>query len=221
VAAPVFVNSTSAENVGTNVALTAPAGLAAGDFQVAVIVIGTESESVPSPPSGWAAATSLQSAGGGDSFGAFVFTSTTDTGTATFVKSGTREGGGVRLAWSGHNGMDGTAASAETSGTSHAVPAATVTTADSLVIGGVVMDGGSAFTFTPPGGWTERFDGSVTASSPFELVTVAEVASAPGTVNGSFTSSGSDAAVTWSLVLAPAAGGGGDVPIVWNVVVGG
>jgi hypothetical protein len=208
---PSFVAASAVVGNGSTnqLVVPVPAGTSDGDLQIAVIGIGTSSESITGVPPGWTLAASA-SGTGSDSFRTVVYTSTTDTADATWTKSGTREAGGVRVTYSSHNGVSGTVAIAfnSASSTSQATPSVTQVTGG-LVVGGVHVDlGAGPPTFTPPAGWTERVDGSG-GTTPPQGLTVADVAAAPGSVSGTFTLSAADDAIAWAMVIAPPAGGGG------------
>lgn len=201
---PEFVGSTAITSGTTSsLATQPPTGVQAGDFQLVIIGIGTASESITGVPAGWTQVATLPN-DGGDSFSTHVFASTTDTGVATFTRDGARGAQVVRLAWRGQAGF-GTGHIQATSGTSHAIVTETTTTGNSWVIGVVHTDGTGGMSFTPPAGWTERYD-FVTSSEESQAITVADFEQAsPGPVAGSFTSSASDDANVFSIVLDAAA----------------
>lgn len=215
---------TAVANGGQNpdIAFAAPTGTAAGDHQGIVLAVATTGETVPAPTAGWLLRSSLNMTGGqtgGDTTQLLFYTAdpANDPAASTFTltKSGNRLWRGARFAYRGGPGWNVASLTLATSplGAAHAVPAQTVTVADSVVIGGVVLDPGSRTTATvePPAGWTELSDSTeAPAGGTAEALTVAVAAlvqPSPGVVNGSFTPSISDDAMVWSIIL-PAEGGG-------------
>lgn len=198
---PTCIGTQIGTKSGTDVTATPLTGVRAGDYQIVVISVGASGETITSVPAGW---TLLgQGAGSaGDTYQMLVYASTTDTGTANWVKSGTRETQVVRAAWRGVASA-GTPAGPVINGTTttHATPAVTPSQANSVVVGIATIDNPSTSSWTPPTGWTERFDNSTSLQS----ITIADVVvPSPTSTTGTFTSSLSDEALTFAIVLAPA-----------------
>ena len=208
---PTFVGSNFVDISSSGFTVPAVSGVQADDFQIIIVGVGTSSETVTTP-SGWTLAGSLTNSGGGDSFSMWVYVSTTVTGAQAFTKSGSRGSMAVRVAYRDHGDAQASSYSIVATGpsTSHAISARTVDANDSLVIGAVQTDSTVGMTFTPPSGWTERVDRFNTNED--QAIIVADIAAAAGTVNGTFTSSGSDHALTFAMVLAPG-GGPKNVPV--------
>jgi hypothetical protein len=214
---------TAVANGGQNtaVSLAAPSGTATGDHQGVVLHVATTGETMPAPAAGWLLRGSLSmtggQAGGTDTTQTLFYTAdpTADPAAAAFTltKPGSRLWRGCRFTFRGGPGWNLASLTIGTSplGTSHAVPAQTTTVADSVVIGGVALDPGTATTatVTEPAGWTELSDTTqATATGTLEALTVAVasiVKATPGAVTGSFTPSISDDAMVWSIVLPSAA----------------
>lgn len=163
--AATYVGSASGGAAATTLTAAAPTGVVSGDHQLAIVCLEITGETVTGVPAGWTLLMRVDnSLNTGDTMATAVYTSTTATGSSTWTKDGTRSGWVVRLAWRGGNGINATTDVGETraAATSVALPSITTVQPDSLVIGVIHVDDelGAASTFTPPAGWTERFDAS-------------------------------------------------------------
>jgi pectate lyase len=189
-APPTFVgvsDGSSGESAGVD--LTAPAGVQAGDFEIAVI-LSAGAETMTAVPAGWslmrqADVTSPTGDPGGPCTAWLYSRTAAGAGTsASWTKSGTRVWHGTRVAWRGHGSLGATAVTAETiSGTSHPTPPVTPVNPNNLVVGIVAADLLNATTgpFTPPAGWTERYDRTITNSTENESIAIADFTSGSGT----------------------------------------
>lgn len=211
--APARVGSVvSNSSQATTLALTAPTGTASGDHQLAVVAVGTGSETWSAAPSGWTLQWDSGSIGGADTYRVAIYSSDTDTGTATFGKSGTRLFHGARTSWRGGPGFDFTtdANNVTASGTSHAFPSQSVTVADSVVFGVSVIDTGppgGTNAWTKPAAWdTEELDVTAHGAQPEDISIgiFTEVSASTGTITGSATSSLTDVAAVYSVILTAA-----------------
>lgn len=212
--AAAFVASSSGTASATSVAVTAPAGLAGGDHQLVVLGVGTDAETLSAAPSGWTLLSNL--ANTTDTFRTALYYSDSDTGTATFGKSGSAQGYAVRLAWRGGPGWatGSVVANAGTSSTSTpSLQNVTTTSPDSLVIGVCHAETGAAnvATHTPPAGWTERFDDTASNGTRRQAVAVFEITKATvGTqTGGTVTVSRSDFVNVFGIAL----NGAGEVTV--------
>lgn len=220
---PVYVGANFVDGTTTSVAIPAPTGVASGNYQLAFICVATGGETISSVPSGWTLlAHANQAAGSSDSFQMFVYSSTTDTGTATWTKSGSRGFMGVRVAYSNTDGpQTSSAATAYQNVTTtdvQPVPQQVVSASGSLVVGAVHADSQGPFTFTPPTGWNERVDRSNTNEN--QSFSLADIASDAATVTGSFTSSGPDETLTFSVTLVGTAPSNVDATVNASVIAG-
>lgn len=209
-APPTFGAVTSSSGLATGAfSLAAPAGLAAGDFQIAVVMLGSDAVTIPTtPPAGW---TFLGEAvnTSANSYRFYAFSSTTATGPVSFTKSTNRAHLAVRAYWDNHGGMIPGSFSLSNltgGGGTAAIPAKTPADPDSLVIALAIQDRNdtaNGATATPPAGFTERFDQYVSAAEHL-IITLADrpTTSANQAISGSFTWSATAAsAMTASLVL--------------------
>jgi pectate lyase len=191
-AAPTFVGA-SAGNSGESSAIDipAPAGIQAGDFEIAVI-LSAGPETMTATPAGWSLlrqADVVSAAGDpGGPCTAWLYSRTVSGSgvSAAWTKSGTRVWHATRAAWRGLSSLGQVAVTAETSpGTSHLTPTVTPASANSVVVGVVAADLLNATTgpFTPPAGWTERYDRTVTVTTENESIAIADFT--PGGGGGS------------------------------------
>lgn len=211
--------ATEAFAQSSTVTAAAPSGVQAGDHQIVLVVLATSGETLAATPTGWLllATSTMSAVSPADTTRAYLFASdpSADPGAAVFSQaktSGTRLWSSIRWAYRGGAGPSGaTFANDTTSATTHAVPQQTTTVADSVVVGGVILDQSGALntfttTVTEPSGWTELAEMSnlVTAGTNEALTLgVAAVQQAtPGNVNGTFTAGTADDAMVWSLTLA-------------------
>jgi chondroitinase B-like protein len=181
-----FVGTGSAASgSSTTVAVPAPSGVGDGNFQLAVITC-TAKEAITGVPSGWELmdaqlVTSPTSPNrGGQSISWAYYTTGTAPGSVSFTKSGTAFWHAVRHAW--RDGVLGQhAAGTAPAGSPLATPSVNPSQADSLVVGVVATDLPSvaAGPFTPPPGWTERYDTTRTSGSDNLSISVAETAASP------------------------------------------
>jgi hypothetical protein len=170
-----------------------PTGLLAGDIEFAAI-ISAGSETITAVPAGWslvrqAAVTSE----GGDPGGpctAWLYsrTATSSGVAASWTKSGTRVWHATRVAYRGHGALGETAVTAETvAATSHPTPTVTPARSNSRLVGFVLADyvNAAAGPFTPPSGWTERYDRTITSRTENESIGIADNTPATGGSSGS------------------------------------
>jgi hypothetical protein len=187
---PTFVGVGAGDSgTTTTVNLPAPAGVIAGDFQVAIIQ-SSGPETITAAPADWrlldtasVTSPSTPTDRGGPST-SWVYYNTTGAQAAIFTKSGTRFWHGVRAAWRGQSALGDHQVTAEVSGagsTSHVTPSVTPVRGNSRVVGIVMSDliNLGSGPFTPPAGWTERYDvtvigGGVNAGPEYESITVAD-----------------------------------------------
>lgn len=200
---------TSASTTGASVAVTAPAGLAVGDYQLIIAALSGD-EITPTSvttPSGWALlkepgntnlATVLNKSDTGP-FQTYVFTSSSDTASVTVSKVGATPMHLVRIAWRGGQGFNlnsltvqptQPAGTGQLQNTSFAIPSCTTTLRESMVVAVAHVDSGSAATtFTLPG-WMERYDATVLTGRSVCIYDI--VVATPGTPSGTLTLSRSD-----------------------------
>lgn len=197
-----FVAATSATGTTSSVALAAPTGVVAGDYQIAVIGNGT-SDATVTTPSGWTLLGAIDNTTQ-NSGSLYVYASTTVTASQTFTKGGTNTRGHVahRVAYRNTPGLvassfSGTPTGGTTQLSSIALPSKTATAVGQTVVGIAFLDGASqgvSGTATPPANWTERtdlfYDG---ASDKLTLAVLDRTATATGAITGTvtFTNSGS------------------------------
>ncbi len=197
-----FVGKTSAANSSRSLSVPAPQGVAAGDVQLAVVAVSTGSETV-STPSGWTLVKS-STVTSGDTFRAYVFSSTTATGATTFTKSGNRQWQVARLAYRGSAGIGPSAITISPTGSSHALPKVSTSGTQDRVVGAVVTDG-VQLSSAPGSGWTERHDRSTGVGADpkeFESIGVVDrVVASPSAVTGSVSTSARQRSIAVSAVL--------------------
>lgn len=216
--AATFVGQSSAFGTGSSVSVPAPAGLASGDHQLLIVLVGT-SGAIPATPSGFASAGSFSGSAGDSSMSIAVFTDSASTVTGAISitnPASARLITAVRLAWRGGDGWLATPApsgTTRTSASSHALPTQATTAADQTVVGAIAYDSGDGTsintTWTPPAGWTERAE--VNHGEGFETASIGAfdiVRTASGTQSGTVGASRSDVPFVWAGTLAAAAAGG-------------
>lgn len=205
--AATYVGSASGGAAATTLTCAAPSGVVSGDHQLAIVCLEITGEAITAVPSGWTLIARVDnSLDSGDSMATALYRSTTATGSSSWTKNGARSGWVVRLAWRGGNGLNtGTAVSAtRAASTSVALPTCTTTAVDSLVLGFVHVDDelGGTSTFTPPSGWTERFDSSAVYGGERHSVGVFEIVRATaGAQTGTVTHSRSMRSTVYAIAL--------------------
>jgi hypothetical protein len=204
--APVFGQLVSDSGESDTVTAAALPGVAAGAAQ-AVVILSAGAETITQVPGGWTLwDTATVTSGVGDPGGpmtAWLYTSTTSTATAAWTKSGTRRWHVVRWSYSGQSAWGPHTVTAETSpATTHPTPSVNPARASSLVVGVVCCDrvNSDAGPFTPPAGWTERYDRTVTIGTENLSITIADVAASAATT-GTFNSALEDEAAVFALAL--------------------
>ena len=174
-----------ASGASTTVPVPAPTGVRAGDFQLAVITCSAD-ETIAAVPAGWQlldkpVVTSPTSPNRGGPMLASAYYSTSGaTGSVSWTKSGTGFWHAVRSAWRGVVLAQHTAV-ARPSGTSQATPPVSPTKPNSIVVGVVAADlpNTPAGPYTPPGGWTERYDQTRTSGADNLSITIADTFASP------------------------------------------
>jgi hypothetical protein len=217
-ALPTFVAKVDNSGASNSPSCAAPAGVQSGDYQLMVITSGSGSETMSTVPTGWTlvgSTTGTTGAAGASTRAFWVYESTTDTGTATFTKSGTRGWLASRHAWRGHGGrtINAVLANDETAATTIASPAISTLRADSLVIFAAYndMEALAAGTWSVPSGWNERSDFNaqpVAGDNSTLLVADRPTAAVTSNVSATFTSTVNVTASMVSIVLEP----GSDTP---------
>lgn len=205
--AATYVGSASGGAAATTLTCAAPTGVVSGDHQLAIVCLEITGESITAVPSGWTLLMRIDNAvDSGDSQATAIYTSTTATGSSSWTKNGSRSGYVVRLAWRGGDGLNAATDSGTTraAATSVALPSITTVQPDSLVIGVIHVDDetGTASTFTPPSGWTERFDSSGIYGGERHSVGVFEIEKATaGAQTGNVGHSRSKRSTVWAIAL--------------------
>lgn len=218
-----FIGQTSATGTSSSIVVDPPAGLASGDHQLIVALVGT-SGSIPPTPSGFTNAGQFSGSGGESSMSiaAFIASSSTATGPITI----TNPAGGsdrictvVRAAWRGGPGWLSNPAPASTTrsqSSSHALPSQATTAAGQRVVGVIAYDADTAantVSFSMPSPWVERADVDANPSGHWERgqIAIYDVErTASGTQNGTVTATRSD--VSW--VFAATLDAAGSPPVV-------
>lgn len=230
-AAPTPVGTaTTAQGQTATLTAAAPAGVATGDRQAVIAVLATSGEDVVAAPSGWLVAatqamTSTLTAADTTRLVIYTPDPAVDPGSAAFsvakTTAGTRLWSTIRFAYRGGPAITGvTISTVTTAVTSHPLPAQTTTVANSIVVGGVILDqsgAANAFTSTTtqPAGWTKLAEiSTLTSTGTIEALTLGAGAVeqvAAGAVNGTYTTSLADDSMVWSLIVpatAPASSSG-------------
>lgn len=198
VAVPVLVGTpTAASTTGASVAVTAPAGLAVGDYQL--IIAAMAGLNSADTPAGWALLAMVENNSDTGPFRTYFFTNDSDTASVTVSKPGATAMHVVRAAWRGGTGFNANSQNAlpvqpagtgQLQNTTHALPPCTTKVAESLVVAVAHVDSASAATTFTMAGWNERYDAAVFTGRSVALYDIA-VAS-PSTQNGTLTLSRSD-----------------------------
>lgn len=206
---PVFIGTSMAEVTAANtITVGAPTGLQAGDQQIICVGLNSSDETLTGAPSGWsliAALTNPRNSGAaGSDFRTEFYASTTDLGDVTFNKNGSVTSMFVvRAAYRGQADI-GVAQIQNQSGPSgftvHPIPAVSTTTNNSLVLAMLHSESPADRVFTPPTGFTERFQEVHTLEDLHIVLAEIEEVEA-GTVSGDFTSSGGAYTTTFAVVL--------------------
>ncbi|MCO4273382.1 hypothetical protein NG701_02895, partial [Pseudarthrobacter sp. HLT3-5] len=204
-------SSASASTASANVTIAAPAGTAAGDVLIAAITADF-SPTMSSVPTGWTPIVNglginSSSNSGSRAFVYYHVVGTSDPASYTWTLSTAVKWGGGITAYRGVNNttpLDSpvvTALDTTYSATSITAPSVTTATAGAMLIGGGACDC-SAPVFSPPSGWTERWEAP--AGQIAELADRFQAtAGASGTAT--WTMSAARAVAVWRTALKPAA----------------
>lgn len=230
---PTFGGSPTTDTVsagadGGQVDLAAPAGVAAGDYQIVVIAYATGTTSF-SEPAGWIKAIDValtSPTSGGSGSGRMVIyerDAENDPGAAAFscTTGAVRVFAAVRAYWTLPEGSTGRTAAmqsvAEASGTAsttHTLPSVTTSVAESLVIGIGVADQtnppAATLTWDGWGSLTERVDFQGGNASEIQSIGIADLqVASPATVSGqTVTTSSADEVGLVAIIL----NGAGEAP---------
>lgn len=206
--APTFVSvaSGTTTTASTSLAIAAPASVATGLLQIAIV--GTSSGSATlATPAGWTLLQSLETTSpttpdrGGTTFTG-IWYSTTVTASTTWTLSSSRVALGVRLLYSGHSAVPTLFSMVQTDATtSHPTPSITPTVNPSVVIGALHVDMNGTVTATTPGTWTSRFNGNGGTSAEYQRLAVADIVAGTVATTGTFTSSIVEEAAMMSIVI--------------------
>lgn len=203
-------STASSGTASTAAAIAAPAGTAAGDVLIAAITADF-SPTMASVPTGWTAIVNglginSSSTSGARAFVYYHVVGTSDPASYTWTLSTAVKWGGGITAYRGVNNttpLDSpvvTALDTTYSATSITAPSVTTASNGAMLIGGGACDC-SAPVFSPPSGWTERWEAP--AGQIAELADrVQATAGASGTAT--WTMSGARAVAVWRTALKPA-----------------
>lgn len=224
--------SVGSASFGAATDIVIPGPATAGAYQIAIISVTVNTETLTTVPSGWTlrAQLSLTTPNSnvpdrGNTQYVWIYSQDTPgTADATFVKSGTRRYGAVRISWPAVIGTPTWATPVQSNNaTTHTTPSSTPpANTDVKVVGIAVVDQGPApVTLSAPGSpWSTVFAAdmptpAISEAQSFAVVeqTIAATAS-PSAVSTSFTTGAVEEAFLVTCVLpgTTTGGGGGGVP---------